>query len=58
LEEVAAMEANDYLLHGSVPLTCQAGDDWRGVIAVVMTRLMKAWVGLYAQPPRRALPVL
>jgi hypothetical protein len=31
---------------------------WRGVIAALMTRLMNAWVRLYAPPPRRSDPRL
>jgi hypothetical protein len=31
---------------------------WRGSIAALKARLVKAWVGLYAAPPRRALPSL
>lgn len=30
----------------------------RGAIAALRTRLMKAWVGLYAAPPRRRGPAV
>jgi hypothetical protein len=36
----------------------QAGRGWRGAIAALKTRLMAAWVGLYAQPPRRLGPMV
>ena len=58
MEEVTAMEADEYLVHGSLPPTYQAEPRLRGVIAALTTRLMKAWVGLYAPPPHRVLPVL
>jgi hypothetical protein len=56
--EEAAMEANKCLVHDSLSLAFQSNAGWRGAIAAVMARLMKAWVGLYAPPPRRALPPL
>jgi len=31
---------------------------WRGALAALKARLEQAWVGLYAPPPRRALPDL
>jgi len=31
---------------------------WRGAIAAFKATLVKAWVGLYAPPPRRTLPSL
>jgi hypothetical protein len=30
----------------------------RGALAALMARLVNAWVGLYAPPPRRPLPML
>jgi hypothetical protein len=30
----------------------------RGAVAALKTRLVQAWIGLYAPPPRRALPSL
>lgn len=58
MEEVTAMEASETLVHGSLSLTVQAGHGWRGVMAALGARLMKAWVGLYAPPPRRLGPLL
>ena len=52
------MEADEYLVHGSLPLNYQAEPRLRGVIAALTNLLMKAWVGLYAPPPHRVLPVL
>ena len=52
------MKADEYLVQGSLYPAFQAERGWRGEIAAVMSRLMEAWVGLYAPPPRRALPVL
>ena len=31
---------------------------WRGVLAVLRARLARAWIGLYAAPPRRLPPML
>jgi hypothetical protein len=36
----------------------QADRGWRGAIAGLRTRFMKAWVGLYASPPRSMAPAL
>ena len=52
------MEANETLVHGSLSLMVRAGHGWRGVMAALGARLMKAWVGLYAPPPRRLGPLL
>ena len=37
---------------------CQTERGWRGTLAALGTRLMKTWVGLYAQPPRRLATTL
>jgi len=54
----AAMEAIENLVHGRLSRFSHAKLGWRGAIAAVMNRLLTAWVGLYAAPPRRALPSL
>ena len=52
------MEAIEYLVHGRLSRSSHAKLGWRGAIAAVVNRLLNAWVGLYAAPPRRALPSL
>lgn len=36
----------------------QPAPAWRGFMEGLMTRLMKAWVGLYRTPPHRLPPML
>jgi len=38
--------------------TFQSGSRRPGIAEALMTRLMRAWIGLYAAPPRRPLPPL
>jgi hypothetical protein len=46
-------------LSAALPLPAfQSAPGWRGAIAALQARLVKAWVGLYAAPPRRPLPPL
>jgi hypothetical protein len=37
-------------------IRCEPG--WRGAMATLKTRLVRAWVGLYAPPPRQLPPLL
>jgi hypothetical protein len=37
---------------------CPAGRGGREALAALMTRLMNAWVSLYAPPPRRPGPLV
>jgi hypothetical protein len=36
----------------------QPASGWRGAIAALRARLVRAWIGLYAPPPRRLAPLL
>lgn len=46
-------------LSAALPLPAfQCAPGWRGAIAALQARLVRAWVGLYAAPPRRPLPPL
>jgi len=56
------MKLNDFdLVHLAVARPVpeiQSDQGWGGAIAVLKTRLAKAWVGLYAAPPRHLPPML
>jgi hypothetical protein len=55
------MYRDEYRGHVERPqpqLASWSGRGWRKSIAVLKSRLVKLWVGLYAPPPRRPGPML
>jgi hypothetical protein len=56
------MKLNDFdtaLFEAARPLPVHRPQrGWRTAIAGLKTRLEKAWVGLYAPPPRRLRPLI
>jgi hypothetical protein len=56
------MKLNDFdkaLFDAAQPLPAdRRGSGWRAALAALKARLEKAWVGLYAAPPRRLRPLV
>jgi hypothetical protein len=45
--------------NGGGPLRAlRSGPGWRRAVAALRARLARAWVGLYAPPPRRLGPMI